>query len=232
MIVEALFGPVIHVTTYQEAQSRGNVVPIIVVMRSVLQGPGITSFNSTVINRHGIWRNEIRNRLIASDMASFTKNGEQLLVSVGVVEHGLELLRFAPGTPFVYSNMDLSLRKRYEDKNVIQKGQHPITLHDRERMQSQFERGELRCAISTCWKRGVDFKQLQVLIRADGTASGIDNIQLPGRLSRTFEGKECGVLVDYLDEFHPTLNRRAKDRMKDYRKRGWPVIMPKQIGES
>jgi superfamily II DNA or RNA helicase len=61
LLVESLFGPIIHVTTYQESQKRGNVVPITVIMRSVPTGPACTSSRSDVINRYCLWRNEVRN---------------------------------------------------------------------------------------------------------------------------------------------------------------------------
>jgi superfamily II DNA or RNA helicase len=230
MAVEAIFGPVIHVTTYQESQGRGNVVPITVIMRSVLHGPDISSKNSTVVNRHGIWRNEYRNRLIARDIDEFTKNDEQLLVATDVVEHALEISRFRSGVQLVYSNMSKQLRSKYTKADVLVDGEHPITLRDRARLQVEFQAGTLRKVLTTCWKRGVDFPHLQVLIRCDGSGSAINNTQLPGRLSRLDDGKITGYLVDYLDEFNPTLNNRAKRRIRDYRSRGWTVIMPKTIG--
>jgi superfamily II DNA or RNA helicase len=230
MAVEAIFGPVIHVTTYQESQDRGNVVPITVIMRSVKQGPTISSKNTTVIDRHGIWRNEFRNKLIARDIDEFTKNDEQLMVSSKTVEHACEILRFHPGTPLVYANMPKKWLQKYEKLGVLVPGEHPITVRDRAAMLDAFKAAKLRKVITTCWKRGVDFPSLRVLIRTDGTASQIDNTQLPGRLSRLDDGKAGGLLIDYLDEFHQTLHNRAKRRIRDYKKKGWKVIMPKTIG--
>lgn len=230
MAVEAIFGPVIHVTTYQESQERGNVVPIVVVMRSVKQGPDINSKNSTVIDRHGIWRNEYRNQLIARDIDEFSKNGEQLMVSTKAVQHALEVLRFHPGVPLVYANMEKRWLTKYEKMGVLQAGEHPITSRDRAAMLEAFKAGQMQRVITTCWKRGVDFPKLRVLVRCDGTASPIDNTQLPGRLSRLDDGKFNGTLVDYLDEFNPTLHKRAKARIRDYKKKGWKIILPKTIG--
>ena len=230
MAVEAIFGPVIHVTTYQESQERGNVVPIVVVMRSVKQGPSITSTNSTVIERQGIWRNAYRNQLIARDIDEFSKNNEQLMVSIKTVEHSLEILRYHPGTPLVYANMEKRLLKKYEKLGVLDPNEHPITTRDRAAMLDAFKAGTMPKVITTCWKRGVDFPKLRVLIRGDGTASPTDNTQLPGRLSRLDDGKNNGLLVDYLDEFNDTLHARAKRRIRDYKKKGWKIIMPKKIG--
>ena len=233
LLVESLFGPIIHVTTYQEAQQRGNVVPITVIMRSVPSGPACTSSRSDVINRHCLWRNENRNQLIASDMAAYAQGDKQVLTAVAVVEHGLELLRFdKSGYRFVYSTMDPDMRIRYENRGIIQPGEHPLTSWEREQMQEQFEAGTLQRVITTCWNQGVDFAHLQEVIRADGVSSSIKNVQLPGRLSRLDDGKSCGLLIDYMDQWHPTLFRRAQARVRIYRKMGWQVQLPKTIGAS
>ena len=231
MLVEALFGPVIHVTTYQQAQRLGNIVPIKVIVRSVTNGPTIASNYTAALNRHGLWRNCYRNQRIAEDAKKHAARGEQVLISVLTVEHGLELLRFLGNEfTFVYAQMGAKLRLRYEKEGVIQPGEHPITQHERELLQEEFEAGRLRKVISTCWTQGVSFDNLQVLIRADGLGSDIRSVQLPGRLSRTADGKKHGLLLDYMDEFHPTLHRRAQKRLRIYRKKGWDVQVPKRIG--
>ncbi len=232
MMVEALFGPVIHVTTYQQSQKRGNVVPLRVIMRGVGTGPVIHTSSSAVLNRHGLWRNKHRNRLIAEDALAHSAHGEQVLISVGTVEHGLELMRHLKGSfSFVYSTMSKALRKRYEKEKVIVPGEHPITQKERLHMQAEFEAGRLLRVISTCWNQGVDFRNLQVLIRADGIGSNIRSVQLPGRLSRTADGKSFGLLIDYMDEFDARLYRRAQKRLRLYRKKGWDIqVPPKQLG--
>ena len=230
-LVEALFGPVIHVTTYQQSQERGNVVPLRVLMHSVPTGPVVTSKVTSVINRHGLWRNDTRNDLIAEDAKRYSANGEQVLIVVATVEHGLELVRrLGDSFAFVYSNMDVRLRKRYEKAKVINPGDHPITPQERLKMQEEFEAGRLRRVISTCWTQGVDFRNLEVLIRADGVGSNIRSVQVPGRLSRTGDGKEYGRLIDYMDEFHQTLHGRAQRRLKLYQKKGWDIQILQRAG--
>lgn len=232
MMVEALFGPVIHVTTYQQSQQRGNIVPLRVIMRSVGTGPVIQTNSSAVLNRHGIWRNKHRNKLIAEDATAHSAHGEQVLISVNTVEHGLELMRHLKDSfAFVYSTMNVKLRKRFEKEGVIKPGEHPITTQERLNMQAAFERGELRRVVSTCWNQGVDFRNLEVLIRAGGMGSDIRSVQLPGRLSRTADGKSYGLLIDYMDEFDDRLFRRAQKRLRLYRKKGWDIqVPPKRLG--
>jgi hypothetical protein len=178
-----------------------------------------------------LWRNDYRNQLIAADMALFAQDNKQVLTSVFTVEHGLELMKHSKaGYTFVYANMDPDLRLRYEKRHVIKPGEHPITTNERIKLQEQFEAGTLLRVLATCWNQGVNFSHLHVLIRADGIGSDIRNIQLPGRLSRLDNGKMAGILVDYLDEWHPTLNRRALTRIRMYKKMKWAVQMPKQLG--
>jgi superfamily II DNA or RNA helicase len=231
LTVEMLFGPLIHESTYEESIRHGNVAPIYVVMKSVPTGPVLHQKTTTAKNRHGLWRNDVRNQQIAADAREEAKDGAQLLIKVTTVEHGLELLQYLPEFVFIYSSMSKELRLRYEDRGIIKRGEHPISKHQQERIQTLFEEGKLRQVIATCWNQGVDFKQLGVLIRGDGTASDIQNMQVPGRLSRTFEGKEHGKLIDYMDDWDATLNRRAKERVRAYRKRGWPVEVPRRFGK-
>lgn len=65
---------------------------------------------------------------------------------------------------------------------------------------------------------------LQWLIRADGAASIIGNTQIPGRLSRIFEGKEVAYLIDFIDGFDPWAASRARKRIALYKKKKWNIV--------
>lgn len=69
----------------------------------------------------------------------------------------------------------------------------------------------------------VDLKNLNVLIRADGQAGSISSIQIPGRLSRTVDGKERAILVDFYDGFDKRLEYSSKARIKTYSEKGWKI---------
>jgi len=87
----------------------------------------------------------------------------------------------------------------------------------------------LRKVIATSvWNRGVNFKNLEVLIRADAGSSVIDDTQIPGRLSRTTDDGEkiCGILIDYMDQFDPTFKLKASKRKTTYKRKGWEQIVP------
>ena len=96
-------------------------------------------------------------------------------------------------------------------------------------MKKAFEEGKLKKAIATgVWKRGVDFRRLAVLIRADGKNSPVADYQIPGRTSRTCAevGKEISVVIDFKDQFNETLKRRAQDRRRNYKTKGWAQVDP------
>jgi len=87
-----------------------------------------------------------------------------------------------------------------------------------------FRDGQLLKAISTgVWKEGVDFCQLALLVRADGASSKVNSTQIPGRLSRLYDGKSEGLLLDCMDEFNDWGLQRTNARLETYRRNGWNV---------
>ena len=94
-------------------------------------------------------------------------------------------------------------------------------------MRSQFEAGTLRRVIATdVWATGVDFEQLNVLVRADDRDSDIVDVQGPGRVSRTYTApdgtvKEFGEVIDCMDTFDPTFYRKSAGRRDSYKLLGW-----------
>ena len=81
---------------------------------------------------------------------------------------------------------------------------------------------------TTVWNVGVSFNALEVLIRADGGGSPINDIQIPGRVSRISEGKTHGIVHDYLDQFNSSFRSRAKKRSSTYAKNSWEQVMPQR----
>ena len=69
----------------------------------------------------------------------------------------------------------------------------------------------------------VDFPQLSVLIRAEGAISEVSSTQIPGRVSRLFEGKHVGVLIDFDDKFNEWAQERSAKRFAFYRRKGWLI---------
>jgi superfamily II DNA or RNA helicase len=96
------------------------------------------------------------------------------------------------------------------------------------KLTKDFEKGKLKKAIcTTVWNVGVSFNNLAVLIRASGGGSAINDIQIPGRVSRIAEGKTHGIVHDYLDQFNRGMKMQAASRAKTYDRNKWKQIFPR-----
>jgi superfamily II DNA or RNA helicase len=224
--LEGVFGPLIANLTYEEGVKHGMIVPIDVTWRDMRMDrnpcQGMEGFPAT---RHGIWRNNWRNAKIAEDAREYPE--EQVLITVATVEHAVHLKKCLPEFQLCYSKLDDKDRDRYIRQGLISEDEPDMTYQRRNALKASFERGDLKKVIATTvWNRGVNFKKLQVLIRADASSSAIADTQIPGRLSRTIEGKDHGILIDYLDQFDGRFERKAKKRMQDYQSKGWNQILP------
>lgn len=229
-LTEAMFGPLIFKLSYQEAQANKSVVPVQVRFVSTA---GCTSqeFKMTVaMERNCLWRNKERNQVIANAVGAIIQElgpDAQVLITVSKVEHAVHLGSKLPQFALVYGSMNPVDRKRWERDNLIPANVHPLTSGRREQMRLAFREGSLKYVIATgVWSTGVDFPGLNVLVRADAAGGPIANTQLPGRVTRTTEGKECGIVLDFDDKFNKILANRAEQRAKHYRRKGWQVIMP------
>ena len=229
---EAMFGRQIAVLSYEDIQKTGAIVPMLVFKVSCADLPAITAQTTISRERHGLWRNEHRNKRIA-DMVQWLRQyfdpDMQILIAVKSVEHAVYLGSLLPDFALVYATMDADKRERWERMGLIKKGDHPLTANNRDQLREDFESGKLRRAIATnVWSAGVDFPFLTASIRADGQASPIAGTQIPGRATRSSDGKTFGIVVDFDDAFNITLARRAESRFRVYKKKGWAqeVIAP------
>ena len=99
---------------------------------------------------------------------------------------------------------------------------YTLKTKDKNALADRMASGELRAAISTMtWAEGVDYKQLNVLVRADGMVSKVRNDQIPGRLSRLWGTKKMGLLVDFNDKWTPWVIRNTKAREATYIHNRW-----------
>lgn len=229
--LEGFFGPVLIDLSYQDCVKHGAVVPIEVHWRDVVmdKDPASGLTNRVEKLRSGIWCNRFRNNLIARDARSF--GDRQVLISVDVIEHALQLKRELPHYTLCYSEDGLSESERQRAiKNKLLPEDEPVMTRERRRqLKSSFEHGTLKHVIATTvWKRGVDFKSLEVLIRADAGASLISDTQIPGRTSRLSQAtsKTSSIVVDYLDQFGSFFRERANVRRRNYKEHGWTQCLP------
>jgi len=233
----AMFGEVIYSASYKQIEKSGRVVPIEVrwVNTDSILPEQLKMFSNpnkeypkVMVERHLIWRNGARNQQLAAAVHAIQEElGEdaQILVVVKTVDHAVHLGTFLPGFQLVYGTMDPKDRVKYENWGLIKEGDHPITTVERQRYRDEFQRGELRRAIATqIWGTGVDFPKLQVLVRADGQSSPIASTQIPGRVTRSSDGKDRGLVVDFSDGFYRILEDRARRRKAIYVKKEWTIV--------
>jgi len=241
--IEALFGPVLIKVGYEAAVAAGNVTPIQVKM---LDNGGLSwlgkkvdgverarNMPSWIYERYAYWQNHDRNRAIAIKARDIRLAcpDEQILIMVNTLEHAVALHQHLPGYLVMYSgtfNED-NLKKSFEKyKRKPDFSKYKLSQKNIDKATAAFRKGTLKRVISTgVWKEGVDFASLSHLIRADAGSSPISSSQIPGRLSRLAEGKECGILYDFTDTFCERATRKSEARVKEYRGNGWEVVYEK-----
>lgn len=231
--VEGIFGPIIYKVGYEEAQLHGLVIPIQVHWSHVkmdydpLRGK---QDDFVTKKRFGIWRNEVRNSVIAQDARKYGDD-TQTLITCDTLQHAVYLKSHLPEFTLVYREGSLTPwdRARYAKLGLIAEDEPLTSLKRRIWLTKQFEQGKLKKVIATTvWNVGVSFNNLEVLIRADGGGSPINDVQIPGRVSRINEGKSHGIVHDYLDQFNSSFQNRARARKRGYEKNGWEQFMPKK----
>jgi superfamily II DNA or RNA helicase len=231
---EAMAGPIRLSVSYEEAERAGMVSPIEIRWENVIMdvNPCTGETDRTEKKRLGIWSNDYRNQKIA-EVARRYGDDKQVLITVETVEHGLRLKKLLPEFKFVFGHdkKDESEIDRYLE---INEDFRPMTLQRRRKLTKRFESGKLKKAIATTvWNVGVDFVHLDVLIRGEGSASKINDVQIPGRNSRLSVKKKkgkrvrkVGIVHDFRDQFDRGFNRRAKGREASYTRMKWKQINP------
>ena len=231
LAMEAYFGNKIAKVDYQEGVDLGLVVPIEVwkVDWGCKPVDVIRSFKSDVRRmRMGYWGNLARNNAISRVVYEevprrLADKDPQILILVDKVEHALELKKCLPDFEVVYGQMDAETAEHFRSTKLL--SGNPVTKKEVEAIRKRFTAGEARRVIATgIWSTGVDFPQLSVIIRADGGASAIKDIQMPGRVCRISSGKDKGILVDFADSFDVWAARRSKTRFQSYKEKEWDVV--------
>jgi superfamily II DNA or RNA helicase len=222
-VIEGYFGSPIIEISYQTAEKVGLVSPIDVWVFNVT-APDQSSFKTKVSrDRNGLWRNRFRNRKIAEVARQMEEQG-QVLIMVKTLEHALRLKKLLPDYQEVHAGASVGQWEKFRKADLVQQGMQP-SVNVKE-LQQGFRDGTLKKAIATgVWGEGVDFPNLQFLIRADGEQGEIPSTQIPGRVSRIVEGKTKGIVVDFFDDFGDIFKNRSRRRIALYRSKGWNVRM-------
>ena len=145
----------------------------------------------------GIWDNEARDYLIVSEAQKLIRGGHHLIILVGKIEHGERLQKALPESVLCYSQM--GKKKRAEAL-------------------AGFKSGAIPCVIATSMlEEGADIPIADCLIIASAGKSFRKVVQTTGRVLRSFDGKDSGLIVDFRDSFFPMLKRQSDKRRAIYR---------------
>jgi len=228
--LESLFGPVVFQMTYPEAVELGLVVPIRVRwIDTVEPGNPAEGMSDVPKLRHGIWRNEARNRRIA-DEAHLYGDDDQVLIMVTTLEHALYLRQYLPEFTICHAGGKEDRRTEgFIKRGLATEEDFRMSAARRRALREAFEKRELKKVIATdVWSTGVSFDSLSILIRADARGSTIMDTQIPGRVCRTDAAtdKSEGLVIDMLDEFDRGFSAQARKRRRNYESKGWEQEFP------
>lgn len=240
IVMESIFGPEIMKMTYQESVDVGNIVPMKYLMLPCNKGPASLcdkpGMDDVFKKRFGYWCNYNRNRAIAELVYDIKQVYEgQILIMVGSLEHAIQLHIMLPWFKVAHygaTDLDELKKKKFsKDKySNIDFSQYKMSQKQLDIMRAAFAKGTLRYVICTkVFKQGVDFKALTVLFRGDGDVSGVECIQIPGRVARLSEGKDCGYLIDVNDTFSTWSRERSQAREKQYQEQKWTRITKEDL---
>ena len=222
LVTESLFGKALFDYSYQDAVDTGAVVPIKVHMYDIKCG-NISMFKTPLSRkRHGLWRNLGRNKKIAELAKMHLNRGAQVLIMVESVEHLMYLKKQLPEAAIAYASCSKVKFQEYVNKGLINEPYK--TPKELAAVQLGMEEGTIRLCIATMvFKEGVNFKELDVLIRGESQSGDIPLTQIGGRLSRTLEGKEEGILIDFINSFDPSFFKASKARINKYKEKKWEI---------
>jgi superfamily II DNA or RNA helicase len=222
--MEGFCGPIRLKIPYREAQEHGAVVPIRVIWRDVdLDINPCEDCVDVEKKRLGLWANDQRNTMIAEDARLYDAN-TQVIVYCETVEHILHLHRYLPEFTPIYGENAMTFKKleRFRKEGLIDKHFRPMTVERRDRLTKLAMAGKLnKIIVSTVFRVGINLRYLTVLVRADGGSSDVASTQVPGRTSRTIEGKVEGIIHDYRDNFDRGFQQKSAKRERLYAYHQW-----------
>jgi superfamily II DNA or RNA helicase len=198
LVSEGLYGPVVATFSYQDGVKAGALVPITVLWLDAPEPTiGLTTYSNFQKRdaklRHGMISNEPFSQMIA-DIMNNTKDEFQTLCMLQFIEQMSKIHSKCKNVSYVHAETDESKLAAYSTISAIKP-------KERKAMYDDFKDGKIRKAIAThVWATGVNFVNLSVVINAGGGGSDIIAKQVPGRASRSIEGKDHAYIVDFI---HP-----------------------------
>lgn len=198
MVAEGLYGPIVATFSYQDGVRSGALVPITVYWIDApeptcgLQAYSRYQQRETKI-KYGWLACEDSCQMIA-DILNCIPDDLQTLCMLQFIEQMGRIHAKCTKSGFVHAETNAAKIMKYPTLRAIKP-------KERKELYDAFRRQEITSMISThCWKQGVDFPDLSVVVNAGGGGSDIVAKQVPGRASRATEGKDHAYIVDFM---HP-----------------------------
>jgi len=151
----------------------------------------------------GIVENEARNNAILKLVQKYTAEGKQIMVLCKYVDHCKFLNEAIPDSELIFGKTDDIVRKEL--------------LED-------FKLGKFQVLIGNIkiFNKGINIKNLNVLINASGNAGDVVTTQSIGRALRKFEGKDIAYYIDFVDKGEYN-GAHAKSRIQTLDEQGYSI---------
>lgn len=206
---EALLGPILGTYTIGDA-TEDNVLakPTIHIYKNKYIKP--TRNLPEYLDRYnfGIVDNVIRNIKIVEIALEFIRKKKTTLITVTSVEHGKNL-------EMIFKQYDEDIKFIYGKSNK----------EERDAIKNGLKTKETLCAVaSVIFLEGIDIPTLDVVINAGGGVSPVQVVQRIGRALRKTKTKSKAILVDFIDEVVPTLERQSHKRIEIYKENNWKIV--------
>jgi superfamily II DNA or RNA helicase len=154
--------------------------------------------------KRGIVGNRARNAAAIS--TALNHRNDSVLMLVNEIEHGETLAAQIPGATLCFSRMGKKIRQE--------------TLES-------FKSGTIKCIVATSLAdEGLDIPIANVLILVSGGRSSAKTEQRTGRVLRLYQGKDHGLIYDFMDTFQKTMASHARRRMALYHQLGYQISTP------
>lgn len=154
--------------------------------------------------KHGIWENQERDKCIGELAKQSMDDGGHVIVLIGSIDHGKNLLHLIPGAELMHSK--LGNKKRAD---IIER----------------FRNGNLKCMVGTsAIEEGFDAPIADVIIMAGCGRSERKAIQATGRVLRPHNGKQRGVIHEFMDKNDSMLLWQSRARQRIYQQLNYSQI--------
>ena len=129
----------------------------------------------------GIVDNLHRNTTIKDIAESYAKDGKQVMILTKMIRHGEWFKANIKGAELIYGRTEDDIR---------------VELLD------DFKAGKFKVLVGNLkiFNKGINIKNLDVIINASGNAGDVLTVQTIGRVLRTNPGKEKAYYIDFIDE--------------------------------